>query len=274
MNPKLKVVKTTKILPLMEYDEEKTIHLTNIILETETICTPLYLYTSNYQEYYLIQDSSILEASARLNIESLPAQVISSEGELSFEGEIFTEGFTPELVDEFGRLFPKEIAVCSGKRELKKLGDFHSISISSENSADTFIAFKKVGDKCINRTMFAFFDFLQKSCRLSGSAFNRQIRTANLKKSNQWGLLCLVNMDFESLLNSVRQRYLFPAGMLQFDTGGRIIGVNFPVNILNERVSIREKERFLKDLVSFRFRTGYPEYIGGGGYLLNPSFKK
>ena len=64
MNPRLKVVKTTKILPLMEYDEEKTIHLTSIILETETIYTPLYLYTSNYQEYYLIQDSSILEASA------------------------------------------------------------------------------------------------------------------------------------------------------------------------------------------------------------------
>ena len=274
MTPRFKVVRTAQIRPLMDYDEEKVLYLTETIAETGTINVPMPLLKISRNEYLLLQDSAMLEAAKRLEILALPAQINNSRTRIEIAAEIYSEGFTSDLIEHFTNEFPRETVVCSGKRELSSYHDHVALGVSINNDAEIYLGFRKTGGGSISTTLFDFFDFVGKHCRYTHSIYSGHFRTANLKQSRHWSRLRLIDPDIRDLKHAGHLGYRFPASMLQFNTGYRIIGIDFPINILNEKVPEKEKERFLRDLISFRFRTGHPEFIGSGVFLLSSPIKK
>ncbi len=274
MTPRFKVVRTAQIRPLMDYDEEKVLYLIETITETEAINVPLPLLKVDRNEYLLLQDSAMLEAAKRLEILSLPAQINNLRNVLEVTAEIYSEGFTPDLIEKFIIGFPRETAVCNGKKDIKGYPDHVWLGITVNNEPEIFLGFRMTGCNQFSTVLFDFFEFVGKHCRYTQSIYNGHFRTANLKQSRHWSRLRLIDPDVGDLKYAGHLGYKFPATMLHFNTGYRIIGIDFPVNILNEKVPSKEKERFLRDLISFRFRTGHPEFIGSGVFLLNTPFKK
>lgn len=274
MTPRFNVVRTNRIYPLMDFEEEKVLYLIETITETETISAPLPLLKIGRNEYLLLQDSAMLEAARRMEIIALPVQINSTRNIIEITAEIYSEGFTPDLVDKFMKEFPRETLVCNGKRELKNYAEHVWLGISVNNDTEFFLGFRKTGGQHFSATLFAFFDFVGKHCRFTQSIYNGHFQTANLKQSRHWSRLRLIDPNLRDLKYAGQLGFHFPAAMLQFNTGCRIIGIDFPVSILNEKVPSKEKERFLSDLISFRFRTGHPEFIGSGVYLLNTPVKK
>ncbi len=103
--------------------------------------------------------------------------------------------------------------------------------------------------------------------------YSEKIRAVNIKSNQNYWSLKIAGLGLNHIKAAAWQRY-FPAGLIRFDYRSRIIGIEYPIKVLNESVSIREKERFLHDLVNFRLNNEQTEYIEGGVYLLNYLVRK
>ncbi len=271
---RLKIVPTSNIIPLMDFEEEKVLLVSDLIQETENISRPLSLVQIEGCRYLLLDDSSILEAANRLNISYLPAQVTVPGRLIDIRAEVYADGWTYDLLEEFLRLFPRSAVVCRQKREIKHFSEPFKLAFRFKRKSDIYVCFRRCNSNEINGSLFDFFSYLGNHARLSGTFYTGSVKTANLKKSNDTCLLKVLDFDFDDLLRAALFGYRFPPGLFQFDYGCRIIGVDYPVSILNEKASIREKEKFFRDLVSYRFHSGYPEFIGSGVFLLNHPVKK
>ncbi len=274
MAPKFRIIRTAQILPLMAFDEEKVSYLIQNIAESESISIPIPLMEVADNFYLLLQDSAILEAAARLGITALPAQVSIRKSKTAVFGEIYAEGFTNDLIVRFTSEFPRDTMVLTSRKDIRMYEKYDILAINVNGDSDSFLAFRRGREGHFSRLLLEFLDFIGKHCRYTQSIYNGTFPTANLKQPRYWSRLRLENMSIDSLISAGQQGTLFPANMLHFDSGYRIIGVDFPVAILNEKVPVKEKEKFLKDLISFRFRTCHPEFIGSGVFLLNTPLRK
>lgn len=274
MIPRFTVVRTGKIRPLMEFDEAKVRYLVDEIRKNNSIDFTLPLLPNPKNGFLLLQDSAILEAAVRLGITALPAQITPPRSMLKMSGEIFAEGFTPDLLDRFDSILPREIILTSSKKELQSYPDSFGLQFEVHNGADIFLAFRRNGSGTLNPALFDLFAFLGKSCHYTRSLYTGKIRTANLKQTKHWSRISLLNLTVDDLIYCGANDLKFPGGMLHIYSGTRIIGIDFPIDILNEKAPVREKEKFLRDLISYRFSTGHPEFIGSGVFLLNSPSKK
>jgi hypothetical protein len=271
---RLKIIPISNIIPLMDFEEEKVSLVSDLIRESGNISRPVPLVHIEGRRYLLLDDSSILESANRLKILYLPAQVTTPGKLTNIQAEAYTEGWSYDLLENFLRLFPRSAVVCNQKRELKHFTEPFKLAFRFKGESDIYVCFRRCNSNEVNGALFDFFKYLSNHARLSSIFYTGSVKTANLKKSDEICLLKVLDFDFDDILKAALFGYRFPAGLFQFDFGCRIIGVDYPVSILNERASIREKEKFFRDLVSYRFLSGYPEFIGSGVYLLNHPIKK
>ena len=274
MIPKLRIVPVSSIIPAMDYAVEKVDYIREIIEHSGNIGTPIPLIDFSNKNYLLLDDSAILKAAYELNINYLPAQIALPEQIKEIRAEIVIEDFEPGLVSDFMAIFPRTANVSNGRKGQKNIQNHIRLTLSKKGEKDIVINFPKTNSARIPAAFFNFFDFLKRHCRIVKRLASGRIRTANTKSNNNSWSLEVQDLSLGNIVSAVEVQRLFPAGLLRFDYGCRIVGVEYPVSILNEKVSIREKERFLNDLINYRLNSGHPEYIGGGVYLLNYLAKK
>nr|MBN2276698.1 hypothetical protein [candidate division Zixibacteria bacterium] len=268
MKPNLKIVPTSEILPLTGFSEKKVIYLKNIIENSESIKNPLALAAVEHK-YLLLEDAALLEAIRRANIHFVPAQVIRLKKNLKIYANLFAKDPVDSCLDDFQARFPRS---CRFVNE-SATGDFnnsHTIFAPGSGKQDEkVLAIKKTGAGYISPLVFDFLEYLACSCTLIEKIFPSEWRAVNLKKHDPPELLRITNLTGTDLRFSGMNGYLLPSGSLRVEFGSRIIGINFPVRVLNEGVPAHQKEQFLYDLVNFRLKSGFSEYIKSGVYLLN-----
>jgi hypothetical protein len=274
MMPKLKIVPVSSIIPLMEYDEDKVNYITGIIENSGTIGNPVSLASIGNRKFLLIDNCELIEAARRLGIKYLPSQVTSPISSVRIDSKIYAEKFDKNIIDNFMDIFPRVAISITGGKRTKNLSRWVRLSVSRQGEGDLNLYFKRYHGTGLPYSMFNFLEYLGHHYRLTRKIFSGRIKTANTKRPDDFTLIRLHGLAFEDLISAAHSYHLFPAGFLRFDYSGRIVGIDFPVRILNEKVTQREKERFLHDLVNYRLNSGHPEYIGGGVYLLNYLAKK
>lgn len=268
MKPNLKIIETKNIIPVMDFKERRTEHLRQLIEKSGSIRNLFNLAGVGPHEYLLLEDTAVLEAVRRLKIEYVPAQVIPLKRHKKIKADISVSGMKQSYIDEFDKMFPRSFTVGKNNCSLKDFGCI-LVSISQKNQSDIEMYFKRNGAGLISGTLFDFFGFLDSRCILEERINPTSVKTTNVKRNNESCLLTVSNLTPDDLLFAARQNYFYPAGLLRFDYGIRIIGIDFPLKVLKENVSVREKERFLYDLMNYRLNSGYSNFIKNGVYLLN-----
>jgi hypothetical protein len=274
MIPKLKIVSVNSIIPLMECDPDKVDYIIEIIENSGIIGTPVSLASAGNRKYLLIDNCEIIEAARRLGIKYLPSQVASPLSSVRIDTNIYAEKFDQGIIDNFLSIFPRVAYFGASRKSINNQSPRVRLSVSRKGDNDLNLFFKRYHGAGLPYSVFNFLEYLGHHCRLTRKIFSGHIKTANTKPCDDFTLIRLHGLAFEDLVLTAQSYHLFPAGFLRFDYSGRIVGIDFPVRILNEKVTQREKERFLHDLVNYRLNSGHPEYIGGGVYLLNYLAKK
>ncbi len=274
MIPKLKIVPLSKIIPVMEYSKTKVEYIKEIIKTSGNIGTPVSLIDLPDKNYLLLDDSSILKVAEDFDINFLPAQLTSENQIMGIRAEIYVEDFTPELIDKFISIFPRVASICSCRKEINQHKNDLKMVFSREKKKDIVVCFKNYNSDILPCGIFDFFNYLEKSCRMSRKIHPKKIRTANIRPNQDFWSFKIEGLKFNHIKAAVTLHKYFPAGLIRFDYRCRVIGIEYPINVLNEKVSIREKERFLYDLVNFRLTNEQTEYIEGGVYLLNYLVRK
>jgi len=274
MIPKLKIVPLSKIVPVMEYSKTKVEYIKEIIEASGNIGTPVSLIDMPDKKYLLLDDSSILKVAEDFDIKFLPAQLTNQNQIMDIRAEIFIEKFTPALIDQFISIFPRVASICTNRKEMKQHQNDFKIVFSRKKEKDIVVCFRNFNKEILPGGAFDLFDYLKRSCRMTRKLHLNNLKTANIKSNQDLWSFKISGLNFNHIKAAVALQKYFPAGLIRFDYRCRVIGVEYPINVLNERVSIREKERFLYDLVNFRLNNEQTEYIEGGVYLLNYLVKK
>lgn len=78
----------------------------------------------------------------------------------------------------------------------------------------------------------------------------------------------------QELLYLAREKVLFPAGYLNVILDNRVIGLDFPLNVLRSSAGIEEKQDFLKDLIRLRLQSENSTVFGGRVFYMGRSIRE
>jgi len=270
MKPKLKVVKLSDIIPLMDSDPARVEYLKQIVKNTGSIRNLLSLAKVSKNRFLLLEDSSIMEALHLLRIEQVPAQVIPCRKTLKFTADITAGKVRLADLKTFARVFPRAFYVPVVDLPDEYAAKCTQVKISKKDKPDIRIYFMKDDSAHLPPAIFTFLDYLKKCWSFCGNCHPARVRPVNVKgESDDSWLLSVINIGVTDLLFAADHGFLFPPRMLRFNYGHRIIGIDYPIDVLREHVPIGQKEQFLHDLVNMRLNGGFSEYIKSGVILLN-----
>lgn len=267
MKPALKIIKLTNIVPLMEADSAKVEYLKRIIKSTGTIRHPLALAAVPENKFILLEDASVLEAIHSLRINYIPAQVIKCRDTLKFNAGLTAGKVVLSDVRLFSDMFPR--ALHTTDKEIPGFCDTAKVRISRKEDAGVIIYFFRNKAGQLPPALFTFLKYLRHHWNFCSGLMPGRIRAFNVKCGTDNWLLSIDDLSIKDILYAAQNELLFPPGLLKFNFGNRIIGIEYPVDVLNENVPVGQKEQFLHDLVNLRLNSGFSDFIKNGVYLLN-----
>ena len=269
MKPNLKIVKLADIVPLMEFESAKADYLTSIFEQTGSIRNPFALASVSKSRYLMLENSSALEAARRMKIGHVPAQVIPFKKTLKFSADLAAVDVSLADLKLFSKMFPRAFYAAEECVSDINLSDEVCVQISRKNIAALYICFSRNPSGQLPPSLFTFLRFLGKRWSFCGTIQPARIKPVNVKSDNDRWMMQVVNLKVSDLLYAADRSFLFPRGLLKFNYGHRIIGIDYPIDILKETVPPGQKEQFLHDLVNMRLNSGFSDYIKNGVYLLN-----
>ncbi len=270
MKPNLKVVRLADIVSVMDFEKKKAEHLRQVINQSGSIRNPLYMASIGSKKYLLLEDSAILEAIRETGIEYVPGQIVKLRRRKKIDGAIMVEGLNLAHIENFQNLYPRAMTIqLTGNDNISIDKYLSAIFCSYESDKEIFLGFKRSSAGTISPMIFDFFDYLKAQGTFIEKVYASSSKTGTVKKPHAGGLLELYGINNEDLLFTARHNFLFPPGFLRYDYGMRLLGIDYPLSVLKERVSLREKNRFLHDLLDLRLNSGYSHFIRDGVYLLS-----
>jgi len=265
----LKIVPCKSIVPLADYSVERVAFLEIIIRDSGAIRNPLPVAAAENDKYLLLDDAAILETAYRLKIDYLPVQINEFVNESNISAGVRIHKWNREFIDKFRMLFPRVFtSLISSGKPLNGRKLIEIIIVDSEKEP-LRLWFKRDSK---NRLPGAFFDFLAFLKHHFGFVHQHSIGNDNPISSGEMNNSAVLNcqdITAKDISCASESGYLFPAELLSFDCGSRILGINYPVHILNDSVPVEDKEQFLHELINLRINSGNTRYISSGVYLLN-----
>lgn len=219
--------------------------------------------------YLLLEETAAFQALVEAGLKHVPVQICPEAG-LRFISQ--TIGLTSFGYDDLLRLaarYPRQIAVgrrpgrAEGPTEYLnvslKFGDRPPVDVQLRHSSRT---------GCPLPLEYLFRSILRTGRYLPVVELPRNSDTVTRKVSFT-ATLSLPSFSIDDLKTAALADRLFPAGIVRVGSSFRILEIDFPMSVLTARISIAEKEAFLRELVMFREQALKTSFYEGRIYLLN-----
>jgi len=269
MKPSLGIVPRTRIVPIMDYRSENVAYWETNIDQTNSIRNPLQVTPLDADRYLLLEDGAILEAARRLKLRYLPVQTFFLPGSGPVKAGAYISDWDESLPGQFARYYPRALTVSEFSDAESGFPAGVGIMLRVDGRPLRWLSFTSSPSTHIPISLFDFLAFVARRCTLHRHRFPEHGRSDTIRLLPGNCQLEVVNLQESDLDFAVRHDFRFPSGLLWFDNIDRVLGINYPVRVLNENVPVRDKEQFLHELISLRLSSGHSEYITGGVYLLN-----
>ncbi|MBN2226438.1 MAG: hypothetical protein JW763_03655 [candidate division Zixibacteria bacterium] len=269
MKPNLGIVPRTRIVPIMAYRPEKVAYLETIIEQTNSIRNPLQVAPLDNDRYLLLDDGAILEAACRLKLRYLPVQIFSLPTVGPVKAGAFVSDWDESLLKAFTEFYPRAMNIREVSDSAVSDEHEYGILLRANEYPPRLITFASSAAKHVPIALCDFLSFVSRRCSLAGCRFSDVAGGGTIRLSPGDCRFEVLHLQADDLAFAIRHDFRFPAGLLWFENIDRVLGINYPVRVLNENVPVRDKEQFLHELINLRLASGHSEYIAGGVYLLN-----
>ncbi len=260
MEPNLKIVPRVQIVPIMESYADRTDYLTSAFAEAGHIFNPLLVIEVVDGIYLLTDDGSYLDALKRLSVDFVPVQVVSIPNPPVMTGHIFLGKCDDGCFREFQGIFPRDTQIMTddsanpGDRVYARMRFGEGISLGASRRS--------------SGTLVDFISYLrQKAAIVKPNARNRA--ATGQKAGSAIVEMEIGNLGFDEVLRLGQSGFRFPAGFCRAECPCRVLGVNYPIKVLKEKASVKDKQTFLHELITLRMESGRAESFSGGVLLLN-----
>jgi hypothetical protein len=265
MIDKLKIIPIDQILHFEASSEERSAKLASEIAREGKLHHPL-LVTPIGNQYLLLDDASVVMALKSMNISDIPVQLADHHTLSVHSWQRVVENWHPEDMIRFAEIFPRLIHLEKSPTTPLQMSQAEiffkdrSRFRMSLRTRSTFIR----ADLCAR---FCFHmeknhgNFRTKIDRDDPEMFR------NFPRASAVIFPPLFTVDELSAL-ALKEVWL-PQGIVRIDQPGRVLGIDFSLAILMERVPREEKESFLKQMIRMRISSDRTAYYNGSVFMFN-----
>lgn len=263
MLDKLKIIPLDKIVAFEAPADDRVERLAAEIEEEGKLHNPLLVKPLD-NRYLLLDDVAVLAALGRLNLRHVPIQ--PADASLAVRPwQRVVEHWQKEDLLAYLRAFPRQVSLSTGTGPL--------------TSRQAGVRFRDGGSYRLTFSSDSFFTRCDMICRLiascghAGGGFRAKLALDDpdpLRSFPQ--ATAAVYPPFFSLdeLAAIAGGHVrLPYGLIRIDQPGRILGIDFALEILQETAPLEEKEAFLKELIRMRMASDRTAYYDGYVLVLN-----
>jgi len=269
MNPKLKIVRIADIVSIQKPDPSRIAYWREYFGAHEIFPHPVAVASMGKERYLLLDESSYLAAALEHKLEHIPAQQMILRPNETVDASLVVENLEESHICQFNLSFPRAMLVPAAEKRKQYSASFISAAVTFPDQRKLYLDFRRNKEMALNGYLFYFLNFLERNFVIRDKAPLSELKSTNLKVSHIETIIDFSHLTPDDLLNAARNGFKFPSGMISVAVGPRLLGIDFPIRVLRERAPLREKNRFLIDLLNYRIRSGHPEYFRCGVCLLN-----
>lgn len=263
MLDKLKIIPLEKIVAFEAPSEDRVERLVAEIEEEGKLHNPLLVKPLD-DRYLLLDDVAVPAALGRLDLKHVPVQAADTSLAVRPWQRVVEHWHKDDLL-AYRRAFPRQVRLSADQGPL--------------SSRQAGVRFR---DKTAYRLTFTSDSFFTRcdmistliaSCSRDGGGFRAKLALDNpdpLRPFPQ--ATAAVFPPFFSLdeLAAIACAHVrLPYGLIRIDQPGRILGIDFALEILRETAPVEEKEAFLKELIRMRMASDRTAYYDGYVLVLN-----
>ncbi|MFH1699976.1 MAG: hypothetical protein ABIE07_05245 [Candidatus Zixiibacteriota bacterium] len=261
----LKIIPIEQIVPFENYSDEHANRQINELKLLGTLRNPLLVYPIK-DRFLLLDDSCTIKALNTLNIDHVPVQIASKDKVSIYPWQKVVEGWHyPDLV-KFCEKFPRQIKIlmeASGKlrRDEAEFRFRDRQVVRLRFVSDSFWVRADIYCK-----LYKDIAWSRKSYRAS-LEYNHHLQFTEHPKASAVIFPICFNMD--ELSEFAQKGALLPRGIVRGDLPGRILGIDYSLAILKEKVGVEDKELFLRELIEMRMKADRTTYYFGKVFVFN-----
>jgi len=263
MRLNLKMIPVDQIDIPIECCHSKIEFYSNAIKRHKALRNPLTVLKSG-GKYVLLDEPEILMALISFDAVSVPAQLITDDRQISIVSETYYDDLNPESINQFISQFPRDLFLG---QDLIDNRIFAEINLA--DSQKFFCSFKDSGDGVISPNLFDFIMLLKSQGRLIGQTGFGETGGGNIRSSVNNSFVRIVNVEWDHIRKTIAAGLLLPSEIFSFEFIGRVLGIDFPLDVLISNSDINQKSLFLNELLNLRQSSRLSRYYGNGVYIMN-----
>ena len=266
----LRVVPMDKVMPHEHFDQKRVDRLANRIEEDGMLGNPPVVVESDDGRYIVLDGATRTTAMKQLGYKHGIVQVISTEDGLGLHTwyHVICQIDVDVLLDLLQTLPDVRMEVSDIDEVADKMFEYGGLCYVQTVDNRVFLIYPS---QKVNR-LEALNQFTE--AYIEAGHVDRTLNSNILSLKNEYDALAAVVIFPEYTVNQVMQATLssgrlFPAGITRFIIPGRILRLNADLSVLKSDVSLREKNRWLHELLVEKQGKGGIRFYGEPVYLLD-----
>lgn len=263
MIPSLEIANLLDLIEIADCDEHQTDFLYRAISHSGRLKNPLAVVKDGGGRMYLLDNPSIKKALLRLKVSVSPVQVIDSFEDISISGRFYAENISREEIEQFIAGFPRDCRI--GKDETGK-----NLTISVRlNGSDLEFSFSQPDNNVLPYGFYRFIRFLKSNGNILPENFSSDYAGLNIRQHQVSLQIDIEGMTWDKISSTLAAGMSLPSDIFNFEFTDRIIGIDYPIGVLQSEGDPEEKQRFLYELINYRLNSGQFRYFKKGVILFN-----
>jgi hypothetical protein len=261
----LDIVPLDKIIPLEKYHPSRANMIKNELMSTDHLINPLLVTQLDNGSFLLLQGINSYQALKSLGINDTVIQIIGPESDTTqymswshlvrnLKSEYFLQ-IADELKMRYDVSEGLTYVIEGGNRKQITCVFFKGISYKFEAGTDGLIEQAKI----INRFIESY---QANSSHLRLYPDNLVLRAVELFE-NENVLINLPRYSRNEIIRLADAKVQFPLDYINLNLENRVVGLDYPINVLRSNVEIEEKRSFLNDLIRMRLLSNRSMVFGG-----------
>jgi hypothetical protein len=260
---KLKIIPLETIVAFEAPSEDRVDRLVAEIEEEGKLPNPLLVKPLD-NVYLLLDDVAVLAALGRLDLKHVPIQPADASLSVRPWQRVVEHWHKDDLLT-YQRAFPRQVSLSAGNGPL--------------SSRQAGVRFRDNTSFRLTFTSESFFtrcdmiSTLIASCGRAGGGFRAKLALDDPDPLRSFPQATAAVyppfFSLDELAAIARGHDRLPYGLIRIDQPGRILGIDFALEILRETAPLEEKEAFLKELIRIRMASDRTAYYDGYVLVLN-----
>ncbi|MEE9441214.1 MAG: hypothetical protein V3V99_00910 [candidate division Zixibacteria bacterium] len=261
----LKIISIEQITAFENFSDEHANRQVHELKLLGNLRNPLLVYPMK-DRFLLLDDSCALKVLNALNVDHVPVQIASKDKVSIYPWQKVVEGWHYVDLVKFCERFPRQIKIITDTTG----------KLRRDEAEFRFRDDRVVRLRFVSESFWVRADVYCKLCEdiaWSNKSYRARLEYNHRRQFKEFpkasAVIFPICFSIDELSEFAQKGVLLPRGIVRVDSPDRILGIDYSLAILREKVGAEDKESFLKELIEMRMKADRTTYYFGKVFVFN-----